>query len=370
VLRLLHTADVHLGLTKFGGAYDASDDTAVVLDSFASVALEHQVDVAIIVGDLFHTRRPEPRHLFAAVRAIRRMAGNDVLVIITSGNHDGPSNVDRDEPGDHTLAWLAAADIENVLVFTHPVSVQLTTATKKPFSLVSVPYPHKRRFDAELFDLPVGERVSAASGRLAAEVAELSARTHEDLGPRLFAGHLTVEGAITGTEREMQLGWDVTLPASSLVPFSYAALGHIHRQQEVTAGAWYAGAPSYVSFAEEGQEKSFLLADIENDTVDVSRIASGARLIQTDPDEVAPGAVLRVHAEPDESPLALNERLRALREAGASYIDVVYPPLERPEREEVDPALDLRDLLTERLDQRKLPHEPYLSVAQEVIDAC
>jgi DNA repair exonuclease SbcCD nuclease subunit len=52
--------------------------------------------------------------------------------------------------------------------------------------------------------------------------------------------------------------------------FDYIALGHYHRQSQVTDNAWYSGSPEYMAYGEIGDTKGGLLVDMDRISVDGS----------------------------------------------------------------------------------------------------
>ena len=67
--------------------------------------------------------------------------------------------------------------------------------------------------------------------------------------PAILTGHVTVNGATTGTERSMMLGNDHVLNMSAIgqPQLEYVALGHIHKHQVLRAAApvvAYSGSPA------------------------------------------------------------------------------------------------------------------------------
>ena len=144
---VLHTADPHLGLARHSapGTTSRSDDFAATLMRFADVACDRKVDVAIIAGDVFHTRRPVPRDILALMKAINRLQDRGITTLIAPGNHDGMDAVG--DPRTHALSWMSELPPRGVHVFTQPFAHYLHYGSD-PFGVVAIPYPHRRSFDA------------------------------------------------------------------------------------------------------------------------------------------------------------------------------------------------------------------------------
>ena len=84
-------------------------------------------------------------------------------------------------------------------------------------------------------------------------------------GRAVFVGHAFVQGGTgSDSERPLSVGGAGTVSASHFAPFCYAALGHLHRPQEMAEGrVRYAGALLRYSFDEVGQDRSVTIVDID-----------------------------------------------------------------------------------------------------------
>lgn len=389
-MRALVTADLHQGLARYSKPNTSSrfDDLAATLKRFAEVAIELNVDVALIVGDTFHGRRPAPRDLHALTSALRLLQRAHIKTVIVPGNHDGPDDVGDMRTG--ALEWMHALKVEGVLVLTEPFAgiVEYGKPPAHQFNLVAIPYPHKNSFDASHPDLTPVERVEeisrAVENAIAVKIEQV--KTANPTLPTIFMGHLSVIGAQIGTEMTMRFGMDVTIRSAILDQADFAALGHIHRQQKVGAKGWYAGSPEYMDFGEMGQQKGFLLAKVEpGEDPEVTIIDSKPRpLAEVDiyPDgsdwkpSDAPfpdGAILlaNVH-ETVEQPLSQADKaklIRLLRTGGASYVkvNVITPDVDRLVRLVVDQQVEKGEAVRGWLAMEGHSVEPALSVALGII---
>jgi DNA repair protein SbcD/Mre11 len=90
-IRLLHTADLHLGM-KFTGRYPSEVRERLVkarfetLTSLVETANTESVEVFVIAGDLFHDQNVARRDIRAAADALGRFTGRVILLL--PGNHD------------------------------------------------------------------------------------------------------------------------------------------------------------------------------------------------------------------------------------------------------------------------------------------
>jgi exonuclease SbcD len=90
-IRILHTADLHLGM-KFTGRYPAGVRDRLVRARFETLgtlvenANAQGVDLFVIAGDLFHDQNVARRDVRAAAETLGRFTGR--LVLVLPGNHD------------------------------------------------------------------------------------------------------------------------------------------------------------------------------------------------------------------------------------------------------------------------------------------
>lgn len=376
-MRALHTADLHQGLTRYGNPTPKGNsrlfDFGQTFARFVDTAIAEDVDLAIIAGDSFQTRREGPVERRMFVRELLRLTEACPAVLI-DGNHDGRDTVGDPESG--SLLWVAEVAVVQppLHVFLKPVAGEVIRTKAGDVSVTAVPYPHKRAFDKLRPDLTTEERVQLAGGRMEGVIGAMHAQAKErNPGlPQLFIGHLSV-GTMAlgrtqpGSETTMRFTWDVAIRPEVLDVFDYAALGHIHRQQKVGQKGWYAGAPEYIDFGEEGLAKGFLLVDFDADRDPiVTSIDSRPRAMRTfvakqsdtswdlttpvdrvvevtDTDSLD-GAIVQLLLYPRDrvrpEDIAMLER--TLRGRGASYVKTKVIPPERPDvvRADVDPDLD------------------------------
>jgi exonuclease SbcD len=384
-VRLLHTADLHLGLTRYGTSTGAGNtrvlDFRATLDRLVNEAISHGAAVVVLAGDTFNSRRESPEDRAAFTRAIRRLTEAGITVIIVPGNHDGMTTVG--DEGSHALRYLAELALPGVHVMTRPEIIDVQTGAG-PLSLTALPYPHKRAFDEPLRHLDPDERVLEAGRRLERAIATLAESLSGD-APRLFVGHLTVGGSTAGSEVSMKFTWDVAIRGDVLAPWDYGALGHIHRRQPIPGtNAHYAGSPEYIDFAEVNDPKGFLLVDvIRGRKPTVQHITSGARPMQVvtlhDVEQalraeqvILPGAIVKLIVDTGgrPKPSALNALVARARGQGASFVklDVVRPAAAPEQRLPVE-GLDVLEATRAYLVAKGHPEEPAMTAARQLVAA-
>lgn len=92
-MKILFLADIHLeagrdlGNGEFGEG-SRFDDQVKVLDRIADVAIEENVTVVAVVGDVFHKPTPLPQSIIAFQKFRDRMLDAGMKMIVIAGNHD------------------------------------------------------------------------------------------------------------------------------------------------------------------------------------------------------------------------------------------------------------------------------------------
>src|SRR5574339_8585 len=100
-LRLLHLADVHLGMENYGrpsadtGLNRHLLDFARFLHYAIDYALDHGAHLASFAGDIYKHREPDPSWQRAFAQCVRRLSDASVPVVILVGNHDIPNTVGK-----------------------------------------------------------------------------------------------------------------------------------------------------------------------------------------------------------------------------------------------------------------------------------
>lgn len=393
-MKLLHFADLHLGVENYGrpdpatGLSSRLGDFLRRFDEVVETALAARVDAVLFAGDAFKTRDPNPtvqRAFAARIRCLSRAAIPTVLLI---GNHDLPGVVSRATSVD----IYDALGVDYVRVCRRIETLTLATRSG-PLQIVALPWLTRsamltkdeyRADNVEALEARLRERIVAA---LEGEAAGLD----PDL-PAVLMGHLSLGGAATGSEHSIMLGRDLVLNRADLQPaaFDYIALGHIHKHQQIgpeTPPIVYSGSLERVDFGEEREEKGFILIEIDpgprgerrtrwtfrpvaaRPFITLRLSAGGADPAAEIRDALAhrtdlAGAIVR--AKLDLTPeaaegLRLGEVRRLLGEAGVAFVGQIEVQAERQARIRLplnnDEALDPARMLQRWLDLQQLPAE-------------
>jgi exonuclease SbcD len=269
-IRLLHFADLHVGMENYGRLDPATGVNGRVLDflhrfdELIDYGLEHEADLVVFAGDAFKTRNPSPTYKRALARRVKKLADTGVPVVLLVGNHDLPTMVQRASSVD----IFRTLDVSNVTVGWEEKVHRIETR-HGPVQIATVPYPVRQRLLAheEYQGLSIGQLDEALRDIVASNIQALAAQLDPDL-PAVLAAHLSVSGATFGSERSVMIGRDAVVLKSALADpiWDYVALGHIHLHQSLNAGAYppvvYSGSLERIDFGEEGQTKGFCRVEL------------------------------------------------------------------------------------------------------------
>ena len=300
MLRLLHTADVHLGARHddLGEAAAAQRERQfAAFKATVDLAIAEKIDIFLIAGDLFDSNTQPRRSVERVAAELKRLVGAKVRTVIIPGTHDcyDRSSIYRA----YDLAALAgsAPDDDLVTILTPDVaSVHLTACDAIVQATV---FGTKRAPHSPLRDLRVA--------------AEPAAGWH--IG--LVHGAIAIPGK---TDRDEVVVTKEEIAATGL---DYLALGHWHSAQEGRAGATtyaYSGAPEPVAVNQDGAGKVLLVeldGSAQTKTVKImERTVGRTRFEKLDLDAATIGTqpellkVLSAKADPD---LVLDVRLTGVR---------------------------------------------------------
>jgi exonuclease SbcD len=254
-MRLVHTSDWHLGRTLHGESLLAYQ--AAFLEWLLGQAVSQRADAIVVAGDVYDRAVPSTDAVAVLDRALRDFAAARIPVLITSGNHDSAVRLGfgarlSEAAGLHLRT--AVADIARPVVLGD---------ADGDVAVYGIPYLLP---DAVMDEL--GAQRSHQSV-LAAAVARIRADAAErGIGRIVVAAHAFITGALpSDSERDIRVGGIGDAPASVFDGVCYAALGHLHGQQNIPgtgngSTVRYSGSPLAFSFGERYQAKSVTLADI------------------------------------------------------------------------------------------------------------
>src|SRR5436309_15625057 len=100
-MKIVHTADLHIGLEAHGptnphtGLPHRLEDFLIALDQIVDAAIAERADLVIMAGDIYKGRDPTPTHQREFARRVLRLSQSGIPLFLLAGNHDLPNAVNR-----------------------------------------------------------------------------------------------------------------------------------------------------------------------------------------------------------------------------------------------------------------------------------
>jgi exonuclease SbcD len=266
-MKILHTADWHVG--KVLKNQPRADEHTAVLADIVRVANEEDVDLVVVAGDLFETSTPGPQAQGQVLRTLLDLRAEGRNVVVLAGNHDNQRLVDDvyrpvlGELGVHVVGHPKRPDAGGTLT--------LTTRSGEVAKVAVLPFL-SYRFAVRAAEVVLHESSEHAmdyARRIGLFLDLLTAGFTDDTVNIVTTHGTLLGGRRGGGEREGQTLLGYELPAT-LFPSTahYAALGHLHRYQEIDGPCpiAYSGAPLSLDFGEEANESVALVVHATPDS--------------------------------------------------------------------------------------------------------
>jgi DNA repair protein SbcD/Mre11 len=240
MLRLLHTADVHLGARHADLGEQAAAQRERQFAAFRAtvdLAIAEKVDVVLIAGDLFDSNTQPRRSVERVAAELKRLVDAKIRTVVIPGTHDVYDRASLYRV--HDLKALAGStpddDLLTVLTPEHG-EIAISACGVVVHGVV---FATKRAPHSPLRDLRVDRRSDDPTWHVG--------MVH---GAIAIPGKTDHDEVVVTTEEIAATGLD------------YLALGHWHSTQQGTAGStvWaYSGAPEPVAVSQDGAGRVLLV---------------------------------------------------------------------------------------------------------------
>ena len=189
-MKLLHTADIHLGMENYGrldpetGLSTRLGDFLRAFDIIVDKALSEKVDFFLFAGDAFKTREPTQTQQREFAKRIKKITDAGIPVIMLVGNHDTSNATGKA----NSLDIYATLDLPRVHVIRDLEKIEVG-------GLQIVGFPWLSRAD-----------FVTSHDKLKDILKSL-----DPAKPAIGMVHASVAGATYGSERQVMMGGDIWL---------------------------------------------------------------------------------------------------------------------------------------------------------------
>lgn len=245
-MKILHTSDLHLGISLCGKSLISYQKE--IIDSICFIAKEQNAGAVIIAGDIYDRAVAGAEAISLYDRLITRLCLElKIKVIICAGNHDGAERLSAGKKLLKTAGLYVFGRAEKELL---PIEFD-------DCDIYVMPYTNREEIRGAL-SLEAGTSLNGAVKALV-DTAKLNGNKKN-----ILAAHLLVLGGeASESDTAAKIGGADAIDASVFSEFDYVALGHLHRAQKVAGNIRYSGTPMPYSFGEARYEKSAVLLDTE-----------------------------------------------------------------------------------------------------------
>ena len=258
-MKILHTSDLHLGKKLLEESF--YEDQKYILDEIIKIIEEEKVDAVLIPGDIYDKNIPSIEAVNLFNDFLNKLSNLKVETFITSGNHD--SN-DRLSFGSNLFnklnihieteynGKLAKYSIEDVDIYMLPFI--------KPFYLKGLMSEEEYSKIENPTDMM----------KWIIQNEDIDKNRKNILMLHQFVINQGENLETSDSESTINVGTLDSIDVNTLDVFDYVAMGHIHGPQKVKRETVrYSGTPLKYSFSEVNQNKSVVILDTEDMSIDL-----------------------------------------------------------------------------------------------------
>ena len=224
-MKLLHTADWHLGKTLKG--QNLIDDQDFILKQLFDIINDQKPDAILICGDIYDRAIPPVDAVKLFDETLTKFAEKNIPTLIIAGNHDSATRLNfGKEIFKRQNIFIAAKEPETITLQDNFGEIY--------FSMI--PY------DTDTTNIAFARENISKNKR------------------SVVLAHVFLAGGIESpnSERKIFVGGAENVPAELFNGYNYVALGHLHRPQK-----FYSGSPLKYSFDEANHKKSVNIVEID-----------------------------------------------------------------------------------------------------------
>lgn len=276
MLRVLHTADWHLGHTLRG--YPRDFEHIAVLEDLIRIVQEREIDTFLVSGDIFDSQHPsgESQALFYRTLARLHATRPTMNIVIIAGNHDAAGRLEAPHPLLQAFNVRIVGNVRRIdgRIDTSRHLLSLNDAYGDAYlHVLALSYP-----TAACLPPIASSEIEEEESNVIRSVRALYDELHEELSLRLSGlpfvvmGHLHVRGATTseGAERRILVGGQHAVPCSIFPEeAAYVALGHLHKAQSIgpKQTVRYSGSLIPLSWTEQPYQHGVSLVTLDGEVI-------------------------------------------------------------------------------------------------------
>ncbi len=252
-MRFIHVADLHIG--KIVNGFSMIEDQKHVLNEILRLAHESHAQALVIAGDFYDKSTPSAEAVSLVDKFLTDAVRIGLKVIAVSGNHDSSERIAYASEILRSQG-VAVSPVYDGKISSYPIEDVHGIVR---FWLMPFMKPANVR--------PYFPEEEIGSDYTTAIACALSTCAFDESERHVLVAHQFVTSGSTKpdlSDSEVSIGGLDNVDASVFKPFSYVALGHIHRAQRIGCDSIrYSGSPLKYSYSEIAHAKSATLVEID-----------------------------------------------------------------------------------------------------------
>lgn len=263
-MKFFHLSDLHLGLKLMN--HDLWEDQSHILAQIVGLAQTHRPDAVVIAGDIYDKAVPpaEAVELFDTFLTALTEALPGITLMLISGNHDSAPRVNcfRSILSRQKLHMIGTPPLTEG-DFIEKVTLQDSYG---PVNFYLLPFVKPSMVKAITGVDENGNNLSynEALHKLLARETISPQERNVLVSHQFYLPAGKEAGDVERMDSEIRTVGNIDqVSAELLLPFDYAALGHIHKPMKVGDERFrYCGTPLACSVSEAGQQKGIIMVEL------------------------------------------------------------------------------------------------------------
>ena len=251
IMKILHTSDWHLGRTLHG--YSLIEDQAYILDQLIEYMIQEKIELLIIAGDVYDKSLPNEEAVALFNHFISQVIGRlEIPTVIIAGNHDSNTRI-------HFGSELFASKHLYIVGECEKGYQQVTIEGSETIDVYLIPYMEP----AYVREIAGDEAIKRHDDAMRYLTRQIE-KEKNDRATLLVVHAFVAGGDLSDSERRLcAVGTAEMVGADCFKPFTYTALGHLHKPQAIgSEHIRYSGSLLKYSISEANQPKCFVKLEI------------------------------------------------------------------------------------------------------------
>lgn len=251
IMKILHTSDWHLGRTLHG--YSLIEDQAYMLDQLIEYMIQEKIELLIIAGDVYDKSLPNEEAVALFNQFISQVIGRlEIPTVIIAGNHDSNTRI-------HFGSELFASKHLYIVGECEKGYQQVTIERSETIDVYLIPYMEP----AYVREIAGDETIKRHDDAMRYLTRQIE-KEKNDRATLLVVHAFVAGGDLSDSERRLcAVGTAEMVGADCFKPFTYTALGHLHKPQAIgSEHIRYSGSLLKYSISEANQPKCFVKLEI------------------------------------------------------------------------------------------------------------